>query len=69
MSQKPNLGREYAKWSTFAIKGITVIVGLLFLGRFIDQRYDFANPICTISGILLGVLYFFYSLFKAVTQK
>ena len=69
MSQKPNLGRAYAKWSTFAIQGVAVIIGLLFLGRFIDQHYNLAQPICTISGILLGVFYFFDSLFKTINSE
>lgn len=69
MDRKPNFGRTYAKWSTFAIQGVAVIIGLLFLGRFLDQRFDFSVPLCTISGILIGVFYFFYSLFKTINSE
>jgi hypothetical protein len=68
---KPNnkAGKEYLKWSGIAMQGIVAIVALLFLGRYLDDKWGFQKPVLTITGILLGVVYFFYSLFRGVMQK
>jgi F0F1-type ATP synthase assembly protein I len=62
-------GKEYLKWSGIAMQGIAVILVLLFVGRYFDGKIEMETPIFTITGILLGVCYFFYSLFRAVSQK
>lgn len=69
MKSNNKVGKEYLKWSGIAMQGIAAIVVLLFIGRYLDKKLDYETPILTISGILLGVVYFFYSLFKGVTQK
>lgn len=69
MKPKNNGGNEYLKWSGLAMQGIAVILVFLFVGRFIDGKMQLETPVFTITGILLGVCYFFYSLFKAVSQK
>lgn len=66
---KPNSGKEYIKWSGVAMQGIVAIVALLFLGKYIDDSMSNSNPVGTIIGILAGVFYFFYTLFKAATSK
>ena len=51
------------------MQGVGAIVALLFLGIYMDKKLNMTYPILTISGILLGVFYFFYSIFKAINSK
>jgi len=69
MKPKNNSGKEYLKWSGIAMQGVVAIVVLLFVGRYFDQKMENEPPFLTITGILLGVLYFFYSLFKGIKQS
>lgn len=69
MKAKNSPGKEYAKWSSLALQGVGAIVILLLVGKYVDDKMALSKPIFTIAGILLGVFYFFYSLFRAVNSK
>ena len=61
--------REYLKWSGIAMQGVVAILALLFIGKHLDERQNNKVPYFMLSGILIGTLYFFYSLIKASNKK
>ncbi len=69
MGDLPNKNKQsgYMKYSTLAIQLVAVIVGLTFLGRFIDQKLENTNfPLFTVILALFSVFAALYYLIKSI---
>ncbi|MDP2175977.1 MAG: AtpZ/AtpI family protein [Bacteroidota bacterium] len=58
---------DYIKYSSMGIQMVGIIIGLTFLGKFLDKVFNFSIPFLTIVGILIGLMgamYFMISTLK-----
>ncbi|MDH4225328.1 MAG: AtpZ/AtpI family protein [Deltaproteobacteria bacterium] len=67
MENKDSSMMVYLRYSTMGIEmGVTVLGGL-FLGRYLDRRFDTA-PWLLLTGLLLGLLLAARNIFRMIRQ-